>query len=1301
MTSPIRAPGNRSDRVRQLAQIGVGILPYLVFLALDVWSLRDVLTTPGIIGRMWDWSIPAFAEQNLAQAQSIFWSWDELIGGGGFNPLKSLFNYFITFPLGTFGGEVHSKALVVLLLWASAVGMYLLARKGLRLNAFWGTSAGVLHMLSPIAYSRLISGYLNLLVAQTLLPILVLLCLQILDAAGRRSPSLAWKTVAAGVVLGVSQASHSSIFILAPLCVAIVLGLGLTRANVGRVIVAAAAVFLLGLLLNISWITSFGINYLSSGALFHGGGSQKPTDQITLASVTDWRQGLLDSVSQPMYEPIRLNAVNGVATEIIYPIPDSLANAWLFVSFLLPLSVFALLLARRGLTSGVLSLIILGLVGVAMVSGTRTIVGTSLFQFLKAFAPPAWAEFGNTTRAFPLVALSYCVLAPLTLQYLSDRSIDWIRSKALPKPTKRMFAAALGVLLFAGVAIWSAPFLFGDIARNSDKADGLHFYTVQPEDRSLYKYLQANPDNSRMTLIPPPGIWGVSDYGWVWEVGSISPRPKFLAASYNPAAWRAASDFSVFSPNSRAGKLLGLAAVEQVVFPFARTFDEANQARYAAVLAAQPDLKAAATPFTGTAILDNQSYLPRLYAAPAATLVLGSSDLLAPLSTTPYMGDKPALFFSTQQTAQGLDTLASSASQVIAPFQSYTVTASSLITAPVGFAYVPVSIEARPFRGLNDSVTRVVSFPDTSVASEGTFSVADESEYVARLSVFAPAGTAVTTGQPAFTKLDDSISEVPSEGKWKLSPASSSAEHYTWSTNTLFDKRAAGQGALAVRALLGDPSNRDARVELTSAIQPFNLDDYPILQIASRVQDPAVQLVEVHLGLDWDGDDVADDNWALPIVPRTESRLDQFAVRDFVKREFANKPAYRVVSVMLRLTRRPKLDQQRVQVGLYSFGLSEISFRASNEANAKAIHFLPFDAVNNVPKPQADSGIAAAYKPEGLTLAFPVGDRDTVATLERSLADVNTQEYPVYSVAYQTDGAATFALDVQISGLGTDGGQRTILLGTRLVEPFSRGTLVFTAPQFTLHDARVQVLVSKLLGLQELRGAIVTLNQFKISRQALVPYKEAQPTAPSLLIDGKPVALSPMPASDGRTGTWFTSQSFRLSKGNHSILAGYDDSTAPYRVGLAEIVAAKALPAVASNAPAISFRQINPTRYLAHVENATAPFFLVFSESFHAGWQAYVQNGQDTRDAPWYEQSPLFSWMFDSGKRTEIADHHLVNGYANSWYVQRKGSYNIVLEFAPQRLYEAGILVSISTPIVCFILLAVLWLRRSEVRGSN
>ena len=91
-------------------------------------------------------------------------------------------------------------------------------------------------------------------------------------------------------------------------------------------------------------------------------------------------------------------------------------------------------------------------------------------------------------------------------------------------------------------------------------------------------------------------------------------------------------------------------------------------------------------------------------------------------------------------------------------------------------------------------------------------------------------------------------------------------------------------------------------------------------------------------------------------------------------------------------------------------------------------------------------------------------------------------------------------------------------------------------------------------------------------------------------------------------------------------------------------------PKAISPQPQISFRKVNPTKYLIDVE-ATHPYFLIFSQSYHPGWQAYI------------------------GKK-KIAGHYKVNGFANAYYIDKLGNYSITLEFIPQRLFIFGLYLS-------------------------
>jgi hypothetical protein len=96
--------------------------------------------------------------------------------------------------------------------------------------------------------------------------------------------------------------------------------------------------------------------------------------------------------------------------------------------------------------------------------------------------------------------------------------------------------------------------------------------------------------------------------------------------------------------------------------------------------------------------------------------------------------------------------------------------------------------------------------------------------------------------------------------------------------------------------------------------------------------------------------------------------------------------------------------------------------------------------------------------------------------------------------------------------------------------------------------------------------------------------------------------------------------------------------------------------------PAIVYEKLNPTKYVAHITNASEPFFLVFSESYHKDWVAYV-NGEQLPDD----------------------QHFMANGYANAWYINKTGTYTITLEFWPQKLFYVGSTISITTLTLCML----------------
>ncbi len=193
----------------------------------------------------------------------------------------------------------------------------------------------------------------------------------------------------------------------------------------------------------------------------------------------------------------------------------------------------------------------------------------------------------------------------------------------------------------------------------------------------------------------------------------------------------------------------------------------------------------------------------------------------------------------------------------------------------------------------------------------------------------------------------------------------------------------------------------------------------------------------------------------------------------------------------------------------------------------------------------------------------------------------------------------------------------------------------------------------------------------------------------------------------GDENNWVEFRNVYLKKGEHELNVLENDK---FKVEMVEIkpeAKGARREAVGEN-PKIEFKKINPTRYIVDVKEAKGPFTLVFSESFHEGWRAYVRQGQGSRvkgqgEEPW---SAIWSLWKDRDVRIEIKDHFEVNGFANGWMVQsgqkakgegqKEQDFEIVLEFKPQRLFEVGLLISATTLIGCIGYLGYGWMRKRK-----
>ncbi len=99
--------------------------------------------------------------------------------------------------------------------------------------------------------------------------------------------------------------------------------------------------------------------------------------------------------------------------------------------------------------------------------------------------------------------------------------------------------------------------------------------------------------------------------------------------------------------------------------------------------------------------------------------------------------------------------------------------------------------------------------------------------------------------------------------------------------------------------------------------------------------------------------------------------------------------------------------------------------------------------------------------------------------------------------------------------------------------------------------------------------------------------------------------------------------------------------------------------------PNINYTKFNPTSYNLHITQAKTPFVLVFSELYSAGWVLSYKDGN------------------------QIGHHFLANSYGNGWLIDKAGSYDLTLEFAPEGLLTKSKLISLVSFILAFAYLGI------------
>jgi len=136
---------------------------------------------------------------------------------------------------------------------------------------------------------------------------------------------------------------------------------------------------------------------------------------------------------------------------------------------------------------------------------------------------------------------------------------------------------------------------------------------------------------------------------------------------------------------------------------------------------------------------------------------------------------------------------------------------------------------------------------------------------------------------------------------------------------------------------------------------------------------------------------------------------------------------------------------------------------------------------------------------------------------------------------------------------------------------------------------------------------------------------------------------------------WIFLDNLMLNKGSIKIEFSFLDSAGKKKPPILLDIAIKA-DKESLEKPEVIFKEINPTKYEIEIKDAKYPYFLVLSENFNKDWKIYLNK-----------------------KSLSANEHYIINGFANSWLISEKGSYNLTIEYLPQRYMNFGVLLSFST----------------------
>lgn len=114
----------------------------------------------------------------------------------------------------------------------------------------------------------------------------------------------------------------------------------------------------------------------------------------------------------------------------------------------------------------------------------------------------------------------------------------------------------------------------------------------------------------------------------------------------------------------------------------------------------------------------------------------------------------------------------------------------------------------------------------------------------------------------------------------------------------------------------------------------------------------------------------------------------------------------------------------------------------------------------------------------------------------------------------------------------------------------------------------------------------------------------------------------------------------------------------------------------------VSYKKINPTKYVIEMENVTRPYVLSLAESYDPLWIAYTSNNQSSNNKEGNTTNQF--------KTNSIPLFSIVNGFQ----INKTGSYTLNIEYEPQYWFLTGAKISAAAVIILLAITIIYYLNR-------